>query len=222
MTGLMVSMLAFVAGVKNKLTSEEKGATAVEYGLLVALIAAVIVGIVATLGTQINTAFTTISDQLQKPSARTKPKGGAAAVRRQIRCHRIRPLGFLHSARISNKGKACRRPALQWPRRDAQEKNTAQDMNEFRQRSRRQLRPARFAHGGRPDGAHDLRSRRHPTYKIGSRSPEPSLKGMKVKTRLLGGIVALVLAIVGTVLLVSYVQASEARAQKGLSPSKYW
>lgn len=39
-----------------------------------------------------------------------------------------------------------------------------------------------------------------------------------MKTRLLGGIVALVLAIVGTLLLVSYVQASEARAQQDLQP----
>jgi pilus assembly protein CpaB len=39
-----------------------------------------------------------------------------------------------------------------------------------------------------------------------------------MKTRLLGGIVALVLAIVGTLLLVSYVQGSEARAQKDLQP----
>jgi pilus assembly protein Flp/PilA len=63
MTSLMVSMMAFVAGVKDRFSSE-KGATAVEYGLLVALIAAVIVTIVATLGGQINTAFTTISGKL--------------------------------------------------------------------------------------------------------------------------------------------------------------
>ena len=63
MTSFMVSMMAFVAGVKDRFSSE-KGATAVEYGLLVALIAAVIVGIVATLGGQINTAFTTISGKL--------------------------------------------------------------------------------------------------------------------------------------------------------------
>jgi pilus assembly protein Flp/PilA len=63
MTSLMVSMLAFVAGVKDRFASE-KGATAVEYGLLVALIAAVIVVIVATLGTQINTAFNAISVKL--------------------------------------------------------------------------------------------------------------------------------------------------------------
>jgi pilus assembly protein Flp/PilA len=43
---------------------EEEGATAVEYGLMVALIAAVIVGVVATLGTQVNTAFTTVSSAL--------------------------------------------------------------------------------------------------------------------------------------------------------------
>jgi len=68
MTSLMVSMMAFVAGVKDRLSSE-KGATAVEYGLLVALIAAVIVVIVATLGGQINTAFTTISNRLPAPAA---------------------------------------------------------------------------------------------------------------------------------------------------------
>ncbi len=43
---------------------DERGATAVEYGMLVALIAAVIVGIVATLGGQINDAFTAISGEL--------------------------------------------------------------------------------------------------------------------------------------------------------------
>jgi pilus assembly protein Flp/PilA len=42
----------------------EKGATAVEYGLIVALIAAVIVAVVATLGGQIRTAFQTIVDEL--------------------------------------------------------------------------------------------------------------------------------------------------------------
>jgi pilus assembly protein Flp/PilA len=45
-------------------TRDERGATAVEYGMLVALIAAVIVGIVATLGGQVEDAFTTISDAL--------------------------------------------------------------------------------------------------------------------------------------------------------------
>ncbi|MDD1476834.1 Flp family type IVb pilin [Arthrobacter sp. H16F315] len=63
MTGLMVSMLAFVSAIKSKLESE-KGATAVEYGLLVALVAAVIIGVVTILGTQIQAAFQTVIDGL--------------------------------------------------------------------------------------------------------------------------------------------------------------
>ncbi len=47
-----------------KFLKGEEGATAVEYGLIVALIAAVIVGVVTTLGTQVNTAFTTVSNAM--------------------------------------------------------------------------------------------------------------------------------------------------------------
>lgn len=43
---------------------EEEGATAVEYGLMVALIAAVIAGIVGTLGGNLNTAFTTVNSKV--------------------------------------------------------------------------------------------------------------------------------------------------------------
>ena len=39
---------------------KEEGATAVEYGLMVALIAAVIIGVVTTLGTNLQTLFTTV------------------------------------------------------------------------------------------------------------------------------------------------------------------
>jgi pilus assembly protein Flp/PilA len=63
MSAVMIRMLAYIAGAKDHFRSE-RGATAVEYGLLVALIAAVIIAIVATLGTQINTAFTTVSTAL--------------------------------------------------------------------------------------------------------------------------------------------------------------
>ncbi|WP_322044239.1 Flp family type IVb pilin [Paraburkholderia sp. J67] len=45
---------------------DDRGATAVEYGMIVALIAAVIVTIVTTLGTQVNLAFTKISNALPK------------------------------------------------------------------------------------------------------------------------------------------------------------
>lgn len=54
----------FQAGWAWLQTRDERGATAVEYGLLVALIAAVIVGIVGTLGGQVQSAFQTVSDAL--------------------------------------------------------------------------------------------------------------------------------------------------------------
>ncbi|MGI9824301.1 Flp family type IVb pilin [Agromyces sp. Marseille-Q5079] len=60
----MLKAYSRIAARINSVRSEEEGATAVEYGLIVALIAAVIVGIVATLGGQISDAFTTISEQL--------------------------------------------------------------------------------------------------------------------------------------------------------------
>lgn len=44
----------------------ERGATAVEYGIMVALIAAVIITVVATLGTQVAAAFTKVSGALPK------------------------------------------------------------------------------------------------------------------------------------------------------------
>lgn len=43
---------------------DEDGATAIEYGLFAALVGAVIVGTIATLGGQTNTGFTTMSDEL--------------------------------------------------------------------------------------------------------------------------------------------------------------
>ncbi len=52
--------------VKQNMKSRknEKGATMVEYGVMVALIAAVCVAIVGILGGQVNTAFTTVSAAL--------------------------------------------------------------------------------------------------------------------------------------------------------------
>jgi len=47
-----------------RFVKDEDGATAVEYGLLVALIAAVIVGTVGILGGQINGAFLTVTGAL--------------------------------------------------------------------------------------------------------------------------------------------------------------
>jgi pilus assembly protein Flp/PilA len=61
----MAAIAYALATLKAKFeTDREEGATAVEYGLLVALIAAVIIATVVTLGTQINTAFTEITSRL--------------------------------------------------------------------------------------------------------------------------------------------------------------
>jgi len=56
-------MLRSIAKLQTKL-SQDRGATAVEYGLLVALIAAVIVGVVGILGGQVTAAFQTVVDAL--------------------------------------------------------------------------------------------------------------------------------------------------------------
>ena len=45
--------------------ADEDGATAVEYGLMVALIAAVIVVAVTAIGTNLNTLFTDVADELE-------------------------------------------------------------------------------------------------------------------------------------------------------------
>jgi pilus assembly protein Flp/PilA len=57
MTSLMVSMTAYIAGVKDRFTREEKGATMVEYGLMVALIAIIVAVGAAALGTGIDKLF---------------------------------------------------------------------------------------------------------------------------------------------------------------------
>lgn len=63
MTGLMVPMLAFVAGVKDKLASE-KGATATEYSLLVAFIAFGIIIATTAFGTALSTWFGEMSAEV--------------------------------------------------------------------------------------------------------------------------------------------------------------
>lgn len=64
MTSLMVSMVAFVAGVKDRITREEKGATMVEYGIMVALIAVIVIVAVGPLGTAIRDMFAGVTPRL--------------------------------------------------------------------------------------------------------------------------------------------------------------
>ena len=64
MTSLMVSMTAFIAGVKDRFNREEKGATMVEYGIMVAFIAVLVMAAVIVLGPQIAGLFTRVSASL--------------------------------------------------------------------------------------------------------------------------------------------------------------
>lgn len=52
-----------------RFAQDESGATAIEYGLIAALISVVIIGVVATLGTQLQTTFQSISDCLADSAA---------------------------------------------------------------------------------------------------------------------------------------------------------
>jgi pilus assembly protein Flp/PilA len=48
-----------------KFIRNESGATAIEYGLIAALIAVVIIGAVTAVGTNLSTTFTTVSTSLK-------------------------------------------------------------------------------------------------------------------------------------------------------------
>ena len=48
----------------TRFMNDESGATAIEYGLIVALIAVVIITAVSTLGSKLNTAFGSINGKL--------------------------------------------------------------------------------------------------------------------------------------------------------------
>jgi len=57
----------------NKLISrfvrDESGATAIEYGLIAALIAVVIIGVLTSIGGNLTTKFQAVSDGLKGPAA---------------------------------------------------------------------------------------------------------------------------------------------------------
>ena len=60
-------MLKYVVSTQSAVAQRlrsDRGATAVEYGLLVALIAAVIVGIVLVVGQQVSNAFNSVSSNI--------------------------------------------------------------------------------------------------------------------------------------------------------------
>lgn len=57
------SLIGFLA-IRMRSVSSESGATAVEYGILIALIAAVLVTVIMTLGTELKDAFQTVIDNI--------------------------------------------------------------------------------------------------------------------------------------------------------------
>ena len=48
-----------------RFAKDESGATAIEYGLIAALISVVIIGVLQLMGSRLNTKFTAIADQLK-------------------------------------------------------------------------------------------------------------------------------------------------------------
>jgi len=54
-------MLKSLVRLQTRISTRDRGATAVEYGLMVALIAIVIIAAVALLGTRLSTLLTSVS-----------------------------------------------------------------------------------------------------------------------------------------------------------------
>ena len=65
----MLARLAKIQTASFHAMNKERGATAVEYGLLVALIAAVIIGAVTALGKSDRTSFTNLSTRIPDGNA---------------------------------------------------------------------------------------------------------------------------------------------------------
>jgi pilus assembly protein Flp/PilA len=70
-------MLSLYTNLAIRLRREEKGATAVEYGIMVGLIAVVIIAVVVILGPQLAAMFQGVSDSL--PDAPAAPSTSAPA-----------------------------------------------------------------------------------------------------------------------------------------------
>ena len=57
-------MTKAIARFINRLSSDEKGATAIEYGLIAALIAVVIIGVVSLVGIDLGNTFNNVANKL--------------------------------------------------------------------------------------------------------------------------------------------------------------
>jgi pilus assembly protein Flp/PilA len=72
---MYATLISLVAVAQDRLEREEKGATAVEYGLMVGLIAVVIIAAVTLLGKQLNGLFETITTSLKGGGTAPAPTG---------------------------------------------------------------------------------------------------------------------------------------------------
>ena len=64
MINLYASLVSLISVAQDRVRREEKGATAVEYGLMVGLIAVAIIVTVGLLGDQLEILFQTVTDAL--------------------------------------------------------------------------------------------------------------------------------------------------------------
>ncbi|MGO4143998.1 Flp family type IVb pilin [Paenarthrobacter sp. YAF11_1] len=64
MSAFMFTITSYIAGVKDRFTKDEKGATMVEYGLMVSLIAIVVIAGLLILGPAIRDLFIGVAGQL--------------------------------------------------------------------------------------------------------------------------------------------------------------
>ena len=70
------TLITLVAFAQDRLRRDEKGATAVEYGLMVGLIAVVIIAAVVLLGEELRDLFTSITDELPGDGGPAAPAAG--------------------------------------------------------------------------------------------------------------------------------------------------
>jgi pilus assembly protein Flp/PilA len=66
----------------RKFVQDDSGATAIEYGLIAALVSVAIIAALGTLGDNLNNTFTAVSNNLSTPRRRSKAAGVASAASR--------------------------------------------------------------------------------------------------------------------------------------------
>lgn len=59
-----VQMASYITSLMRSLCRNSRGATAIEYGLIAALIALVVIGAITAIGTNLNTSFNSVANSL--------------------------------------------------------------------------------------------------------------------------------------------------------------